>query len=185
VRPQDDSAALTGQDRQRPLADALALAQLQVDVLVRLDEASQARDDEAVLRCHAELDHVMARMAEAERVRTGALVAAAEGNDLMCASCGTAAQPVYETPRLLGYRCTGCGWRGDDPAAQAKHRRDQARDAAAAAVGPTVRGIGNALAILEHRGRKSREEGIHALRLLHKDLAVVEGRLRRTELSTV
>jgi hypothetical protein len=64
--PQQDNPAV-----RRALADAAALAQLQVDVLVRLNEADRAGDDGAVLRCHAELDHVMARMAEAELVRTG------------------------------------------------------------------------------------------------------------------
>lgn len=86
---------------------------------------------------------------------------------------------VYETPRLQGYRCTGCGWTGDDPAAQAERKRRQAK---AAAVERAVQGIGDTLVILDHRGKKAREEGIHALRLLHRDLAVVEGRLRRTEL---
>jgi len=200
VPQQDNSGMLAGADRQSPddyfpsaperhravrraLTDALRLAELQLDVLARLNEADLAGDDEAVLRCHAELDHVMARMAEAERVRTGARATVPEDNDLMCASCGTAVQPVYETPRLLGYRCAGCGWAGDDPAAQAERRRGKARHAAAAAIERAVREMGDALAILDHRGKTAREEGIRALRRLHKDLAVVEGRLRRTELS--
>jgi hypothetical protein len=174
--PQQDNSAV-----RRALADAAALARLQVDVLVRLNEADRAGDDETVLRCHAELDHVMARMAEAELVRTGAQAAVPE-DDLMCAGCGTAARPVYETPRLLGYRCTGCGWTGDDPAAQAQRRRTQAREAAAAAVERAVQEIGDALLILNHRSKKTRAEGIRKLRLLHKDLAAVEGRLHRTEL---
>ncbi len=167
---------------QRALADAAALARLQVDVLVQLTEADRAGDDEAVLRCHAELDHVMARMAETELVRSGARATVPE-DDLICAGCGAAARPVYETPRLLSYRCVGCGWTGDDPAAQAEQRRAQAREAAAAAVERAVQEIEDALLILDHRSKKTRAEGTRKLRLLHKDLAVVEGRLHRTELS--
>jgi hypothetical protein len=198
---EDDSAALAGADRhnpedyhltaperhravQRALADALQLAQLQVDVLARLSEADRAGDDEAVLRCHAELDHVTARLAEADRVRSGAPATVASDGDLTCAGCGAAAQPVYETPRLLGYRCTGCGWTGDDPAAQAERKQAQAKEAAAAAVGRAVQEIGGALATLDQRGKKAREEGIRALRLLHQDLALLAGRLRRTGLSS-
>lgn len=175
--PQQDNSAV-----QRALADAAALARLQVDVLVQLTEADRAGDDEAVLRCHAELDHVMARMAETELVRSGARATVPE-DDLICAGCGAAARPVYETPRLLSYRCVGCGWTGDDPAAQAEQRRAQAREAAAAAVERAVQEIEDALLILDHRSKKTRAEGTRKLRLLHKDLAVVEGRLHRTELS--
>ncbi len=199
--PREDSpAALTDDDRgsadddllqaqerhravQRALADALQLARLQVEVLVRLDEADRAGDDEAVLRCHAELDHVVALMAEAEEIRTGARAALSDGNDLICAGCGAAAEPVYATPRLLAYRCSRCGWTGDDPAAQAERRRAEAKDAAVAVVERAVDGVGNALAILDHRGKKAREEGISALRLLREDLAAVDDRLRRTKLS--
>jgi hypothetical protein len=164
---------------QRALADALQLALLQADVLARLDEADRAGDDQAVLRCHAELDHVMARVAEAERMRTGARVAPPEENDLICAGCGTAARPVYEAPRLLGYRCTGCGWTGDDPAVQADRRRVKAMEAAAAAVQRAVQEIDDVLVIMDHRGQKARQEGIRVLSLLRKDLTVAEGRLRR------
>lgn len=90
-------------------------------------------------------------------------------------------EAVYQTPRLLGYRCTRCGWTGDDPAAQEERRRAKARDAAAAAVERAIDGIENALAILDHRGRKAREEGLSALRLLHDDLAAADDRLRRTQ----
>ena len=57
---------------RRALADARNLAQLQIEILDRLDQADQARDDETVLSCHAELDHVMALIAETEQMRTGA-----------------------------------------------------------------------------------------------------------------
>ncbi len=67
---------------RQALAQALELARLQVGLLERLEQADQAGDEDAVLRGHAELDHVMTRMAEAEQVRTGTLAALAEGSDL-------------------------------------------------------------------------------------------------------
>jgi hypothetical protein len=193
----EDSPALTGdgqltadgdsvpeQERrravQRALADSLQLARLQAEVLVRLDEADREGDDEAVLRCHAELDHVMTRMAEAERVRVGAQAAPPGENDLICAGCGAAAEPLYETPRLLGYRCSGCDWVGHDPGADADRRRAEAKDAACAAVERAVEAAGDALAILGHRGKKARDEGIGTLRVLRDELAAVDSRLRRT-----
>lgn len=192
--PHEDSpATLTGDDRRstddperyravhRALADELQLARLQAEVLVRLDEADRAGDDEAVLRCHAELDHVMTRITEAERVRSGAHNALPEANDLICVGCGAAAGPVYQAPRLLGYSCTHCGWTGDDPAAQAERRRAEARDAAAAVVERAVQGIADALVILDHRGRKARDECVGKLRDLREDLVTVDGRLHRAE----
>jgi hypothetical protein len=180
-----DGNSISGQERrravQRALADELQLARLQADVLVRLDEADQAGDNEAVLVCHAELDHVMRRMAEAERVRGGAGAAPADENDLICAGCGEAAEPRYETPRLLGYRCSHCDWVGHDPAAEADRRRAEAKDAACAAIERAVESIGGALAILDHRGKKARDEGIGTLHALREDLAAVDGRLRRTQ----
>ena len=56
---------------RQALADTLALARLQAEVLVRLEVADEVGDDESVLPCHAELDHVMATMAETEQVRVG------------------------------------------------------------------------------------------------------------------
>jgi hypothetical protein len=174
---------LSGADRhravQRALADALQLARLQIHVLVRLDEADQAGDDEAVLSCHAELDHIMARMAEAEQVRTGERVAAGE-NELSCVGCGAAAEPVYDKPRLLSYRCTHCGWEGEDPAAQAERKHAEALDAAAAAVGRAAGVIGDTVAVLGRRGRQARTEGVNTLRGLQAELAAIDRRLRKT-----
>lgn len=169
---------------RRALADARELAQLQVEVLARLDEADHAGDDAAVQRCHAELDHVMAMMAEIEQVRTGARVASPEAIDMACAGCGAAAEPVYETPRLLRYTCTTCGWTGHDPAAQAARKHAEAKDAAAAAVGRAVPAIEEALAMLDRRGKldrnakKARDQGISALRAVHESLAAAGKRLR-------
>ncbi|HTZ87837.1 MAG TPA: hypothetical protein VMB05_14315, partial [Solirubrobacteraceae bacterium] len=130
----------------------------------------------------AELDHVMARITEAERVRSGVQNALPGVNDLICVGCGSAAGPVYQTPRLLGYRCADCGWTGDDPTAQAERRRAEARDAAAAVVERAAQGIADALVILDHRGRKARDECAGVLRDLREDLATVDGRLHRTQL---
>jgi hypothetical protein len=180
-----DGNSISGQERrralQRALADELQLSRLQADVLVRLDEADQAGDNEAVLVCHAELDHVMTRMAEAEHVRVGAGATPADENDLICAGCGAAAEPQYETPRLLGYRCSSCDWVGDDPTAEADRRRAEAKDAACSAVERAIESIGEVLAILGHRGKKARDEGVAALSVLRDDLTAVDGRLRRTQ----
>jgi hypothetical protein len=165
---------------QRALADALQLARLQIHVLVRLDDADKAGDDEAVLNCHVELDHIMARIAGAEQVRTGARATAAGENELSCAGCGAAAEPVYDRPRLLGYRCPYCGWEGEDPAAQAERKRAEALDAAAAAVGRAAGLIGDTVAVLGHRGKQARAEGVSTLRGLQAELAVIDRRLRKT-----
>jgi hypothetical protein len=154
-----------GTDRHRAvrqaLADALALARLQT-----------------VVRCHAELDHVMARMAETEEVRVGRRAVAAV-NDLACAGCGAAAAPVYELPRLLGYRCTHCGWKGDDPAALDEQKRAEALGQARVAVERAVERVGDALAVLGQRGKKAKEEGVTKLRELQADLAALDKCLRK------
>lgn len=177
-------AAVPGPERhravQRALADALQLARLQIHVLVRLDDADKAGDDEAVLNCHVELDHIMARIAEAEQVRTGARAAVSGENELGCAGCGAAAEPVYGKPRLLGYQCTYCGWEGEDPGAQAERKRAEALDAAAAAVGRTAGLLGDTVAVLGHRGKRARAEGVSTLRGLQAELAGVDRRLRKT-----
>jgi hypothetical protein len=179
-----DTHSIPVQERRRAvrraLADELELARLQADLLLRLDEADQAADDEAVLVCHAELDHVMTRMAEAERVRAGAQATSPDENDLICAGCGAAAEPQYETPRLLGYRCSRCDWVGDHPSAEDDRRRAEARNAACEAIERAVETIGDALAVLGQRGKRARDEGMGTLRTLRDDLASVDGRLRRT-----
>ena len=176
---------LSGTERhravRRALADARNLAQLQIEILDRLDQADRAGDDETVLNCHAELDHVMALIAETEQVRTGARAVLAGANDLTCAGCGGAAEPVYAQPRLLGYHCTGCGWSGDDPDAQADRKRAEALDTAAAAIAPAAQTVEEAMATLGHRGKQARTEGLAALRELHETLATVSQRLRRTQ----
>jgi hypothetical protein len=178
---------LTGADRhravQRALADARRLAQLQTEILVRLEQADQAGDDETVLCCHAELDHVMARIAEAEQVRTGARATLADAGDLTCAGCGAAAEPVYEQPRLLGYQCASCGWSGDDPDAQAGRKRAEALESAAAAIDPAVQTLSDTISTLDRRGKQARNDGIAALRDLQQTLTTVDQRLRRTQLA--
>jgi len=175
---------LSGAERhrevQRALADALRLARLQAEILVRLEAADRAGDDEVVLCCHAELDDVMARIAETEQVRTGARAILAGHDDLTCAGCGAAAEPVYQQPRLLGYQCAGCGWSGDDPDAQAERKRTEALGAAAAAIAPAIQVIEEATTTLSHRGKQSRHEGVSTLRELQATLAAIDQRLHRT-----
>jgi hypothetical protein len=168
---------------RQALADTLALARLQAEVLVRLEVADGAGDDESVLPCHAELDHVMARMAETEQVRVGTRPALAAWNDLMCTGCGEAAEPVYEKPRLLGYHCTHCGWGGDDPAVRDDQKRAEALGQARVAIEQAVERVGDALGILDHRGRKAKKEGGAVLRGLQADLAVLGERLREPALT--
>jgi len=163
------------------LAEALQLARLQAVLLGRLEEADRAGDEDAVLRCHAELDYVMARIAETEQVRTGAQAALAVDSELGCGACGAAAEPVYETPRLLGYRCAQCGWEADDPAAQDQQKRADALEAAAAAVRQAMGRVADVVVILNHRGRQARGEGISVLRDLEEDLATVDRRLQKTQ----
>jgi hypothetical protein len=175
---------LAGSERhqvvQQALADVRALARLQADVLARLEEADRVGDDETVLRCHAELDHVMARMSEADQVRTGVLAASGLGNDLACAGCGAAAEPMYEKPRLLGYQCAHCGWQGDDPAAQVERKRAEALAGAASAVERAVPLAEGALASFGQRGKRARAEGVAALRELQECLAAADRRLRNS-----
>jgi hypothetical protein len=178
---------LTGPERhravQRALAEALRLAHLQTEILVRLEQADQAGDDETVLCCHAELDHVMARIAEAEQVRTGARATLADAGDLTCAGCGAAAEPLYEQPRLLGYQCASCGWSGDDPDAQAGRKRAEALESAAAAIDPAVQTLSDTISTLDRRGKQARNDGIAALRDLQQTLTAAGQRLRRTQLA--
>jgi hypothetical protein len=176
---------LSGAERHRAvhraLTEARNLAQLQIGILTRLDQADQAGDDDTVLRCHTELDHVMALIAETEQVRAGARSALAGAGDLTCAGCGAAAEPVYEQPQLLGYQCTSCGWSGDDPDAQAGRKRAEALESAAAVIDPAIEVLGDTITTLGRRGRQARNEGIAALRDLQQTLTPVGQRLRRTQ----
>ena len=174
----------SGTERHRAvrqaLADALALARLQVEVLVRLQEADEAGDDESVLLWHTELDHVMARMAETEQVRVGSRPALTSGNGLMGAGCSEAAEPLCERPTLLGYRCRYYGWKGDDPAVRDEQKRAEALGQARIAIEQAVERVGDALGILDHRGKKAKEQGVAVLRGLQADLAALGKRLRKT-----
>ena len=165
---------------QQALADALELARLQVEVLERLHAADDRGDDEVVQRCHAQLDYVMSRVAEVEGVRRGAKQARGAISDVDCANCGAPAEPVYETPHLLGYECIKCDWTAHEPAAQELRKRAQAKDAAVTAVERAVPVIEETLDILHQRGKRAREDGINALRTVQQDLAAVDKRLRNT-----
>lgn len=173
-----------GTDRHRAVrqavADALALARLQAEVLVRLQAADEAGDDESVLLWHTELDHVMARMAETEQVRVGSRPALTSGNDLMCAGCSEAAEPLCERPTLLGYRCRYYGWKGDDPAVRDEQKRAEALGQARIAIEQAVERVGDALGILDHRGKRAKEQGVAVLRGLQADLAALGKHLRKT-----
>jgi hypothetical protein len=125
----------------------------------------------------------MARIAEAEQVRTGARATLADAGDLTCAGCGAAAEPVYEQPRLLGYQCASCGWSGDDPDAQAGRKRAEALESAAAAIDPAVQTLSDTISTLDRRGKQARNDGIAALRDLQQTLTTVDQRLRRTQLA--
>jgi hypothetical protein len=161
-------------DRQqavrRALAEALQLTRLQVGVLVRLEEADEAGDVAAVLRYHAELDDLMTRLTTVDRVRTGVRAELPDETDLSCSACGAVTEPLYETPRLLGYTCGACGWTGDDPAVQAERRDEEAKDFAAKTVQRSVPALRDAMETLNHRGKKERQQGTAALAALHENL---------------
>jgi len=172
-------------DRQQAvrqaLAEALQLTRLQVGVLVRLDEANEAGDEPAALRYHAELDDLMTRLTTIDRVRTGVQPELPDGTDLSCSACGAITEPVYETPRLLGYTCGACGWTGDDPAVQAERRSEEAKDFAAKTVQRSVPALRDAMETLSRRGKKDRQEGAAALAGLRESLEQAAKRLRAAE----
>jgi hypothetical protein len=174
--------------QRRAWAEALDLAHLQVEVLTQLHDADRRADDAEVRRCVAALDHVMAQVAAAEQARSnageGEAALAADGaalDELACASCGALAQPVYDTPRLLGYRCPRCEWTADDPAAQAAQRLDAARKAAAVQVRETATAIRSALANLRQRRRKQHEQGLQDLEAALASLDAIAKRVGRAE----
>jgi hypothetical protein len=169
-------------DRQhavrRALAEALQLTRLQVGVLVRLDQADEAGDEAAVLRYHAELDDLMTRLTVIDLVRTGVRGPLSAETDLSCAACGAIAEPVYETPRLLGYKCDACEWTGDDPSVVADRRYDEARDFAAAATERALVGLKDAMETFSQRGKKAQQEGMAALDTVRETLDQATKRLR-------
>ena len=122
----------------------------------------------------------LARMAKTKQVCVGSRPTLAAGNDLVCARCGEAGEPVCERPTLLGYRCTYYGWKGDHPAAQDEQKRAEALGQARVAVEQAVERVGDALGILDHRGKKAKEQGTAVLRGLQADLAALGKRLRKT-----
>jgi hypothetical protein len=173
---------------RRAWAEALELSHLQVEVLTQLHDADRRADDAEVRRCVAALDHVMAQVAAAEQVRKnlGGDDAALDEDgaaldELACAACGALAQPVYDAPRLLGYRCARCDWTADDPSAQAAQRLDAARTAAAGEVRHAAAAIGSALANLRQRRKKQHEQGLHDLEAVLASLDAVVKRVGRAE----
>jgi hypothetical protein len=163
---------------RRALAEALQLTRLQVGVLVRLDEADEAGDEGAVLRYHAELDDLMTRLAIIDRVRTGVDGQIPDRTDLSCSACGAIAEPLYETPRLLGYQCGACGWTGDDPSVAAERRYQEARDFAAGATERALVGLKDAMETLSRRGKKAQQEGLATLDTVRETLDQATRRLR-------
>ncbi len=166
---------------RRALADELELARLQVRVLEQLHEADARGDDGAVQRCHAELGHVMAKVAEIEQVRTGATAAESTPDEVACAGCGALAEPVYETPRLLRYSCAACGWTAHDPAAQAARQHARAKDSAVDAVHSAAPAIAVVLVRLRKRWGKDRDQGMQALKDVRQDLESAAARVRKSE----
>jgi hypothetical protein len=192
----EQSAHLAGYSPslRRAWSDALELANLQVEVLTQLHEADRQADDVEVQRCVAALDHVMAQVAAAERARTNvgedasgdasddASDDAATLDEPTCVACGTLAQPVYDPPRLLGYRCPRCEWTADDPVSQAAGRLDAAKDAAIDEIRQAPGAIGAGLDNVRQRRKKQQhEEGLRELEAVLASLDTVLKRVLRAE----
>ena len=186
---------------RRAWSDSLELANLQVEVLTQLHEADRRADDVEVQRCVAALDHVMAQVAAAERARKNAGAEASGASDdasdaasdgasdnaamldePTCVECGTLAQPVYDPPRLLGYRCPRCEWTADDPVSQAAGRLDAAKDAAIDQIRRAPEAIGAAVGNLRQRRKKQQhEQGVRELEAALASLDTVLKRVLRAE----
>lgn len=179
--PEEETAYPTeySPSARRAWADALELANLQVEVLTQLHDADRRADDAEVRRCVAALDHVMAQVAAAERVRKDLGEDEAALDEMACVGCGARAQPVYDAPRLLGFRCPRCEWAADDPVAQAAQRLDAAKDAAAGQVPQVAAAIGAALVNL--RQRRKKQQSLHDLEALTASLDAAARRVRRAE----
>lgn len=170
-----------GPSARRAWADALELANLQVAVLTQLHDADRRGDDAEVRRCVAALDHVMAQVAAAERARKNLSEDEAALEELACVGCGALAQPIYDAPRLLGFRCPRCEWTADDPVGQAAQRLDAAKDAAAGQVRHAAPAIGAALVNLRQRRKKRHEHSLHDLEAVMASLDATAKRVRRAE----
>jgi hypothetical protein len=165
---------------QRALADGLQLAELQVEILQRLTAADHDGDEAAIQRYHAELGHIMSRVADVERVRTGTDPTQSEMGHVACASCGSLAEPTYETPRLLGYRCP-CGWTATDPAAQTTAKNVQAKEAAILLIDRILPTLQATQVTLGRRGKKAHQDGLSTLRRVHDELTAASNRIHATQ----
>jgi hypothetical protein len=89
---------------------------------------------------------------------------------------------VCERPTLVGYRCRyyGWSWKGADPAVQDEQKQAEALGQTRIAIEQAVERVGDALGILDHRGKKAREQGVAVLRGLQADLAALGKRLGKT-----
>lgn len=169
-------------DRTLSVADrALELARVQVDVLTELCTADSRGDQEAAQRLSQTLDDVMADVLRVDRRRHDADPAEETSYELACSVCGAATLPRYETPRLLGYGCTGCDWTGHDPVATATAKVTETRTEAAAAVAPAAAAIEEAVTDLQRRGRAAHRQGLDALEQTRRTLTEAADALRRAE----
>lgn len=167
---------------RRAWAEALDLANLQVEVLTQLHDADRRGDDAEVRQHVAALDHVMEQIAAADRVRRNLREDVATADEPACAVCGALAEPVYDPPRLLGYRCPRCEWTADDPVSQAAGRLDTARDAAIDAIRQASGAVGAALGNVRQRRKKQQhEQGLRDLEAVRATLDAAAKRVARAE----
>ena len=159
-----DAAAVI---RQQDLARALA------GVLADLDEAGRDGAAAQAAGCHAQADHLMAELAEADEVRHGVRDRTA---GLDCAACGSVAEPVIDT-QLVGWRCPVCSWHGEEPAVHDQRRRAKAADALIDACATALTGLDAALDDLGHRDKRRRQQAITRLSDLRTELTTAHSRV--------